>query len=184
MVWTSTSSRYSVQCSSLTCSIHFANAIWAVVCSWWTGWSCMWHFAFDILARYLRCLLSCSRLWDHHHFANGDGLDFGMISWIVSVIASFSRLSRCSATTFPDRTTPLLTSHATFLQVSSPYPSIPTSIQPDLRPSTMILYPLSRIRIPTAHILCILCPILVHVCLGLSVSFSPSFPYCFPLLYL
>jgi hypothetical protein len=102
----------------------------------------------------------------------------------VTRLAVQRRQARCSAATFPGRTTLLLTSHATFLQVSSPYPSMPTSIRPDLRPSAMILYPLSRIRIPTARILCILCPILVHVCSGWSVSFSPSFPYCFPLLYL
>ena len=57
----------------------------------------MWRFAFDVLARYLRRLLSCSRSWDHHRFVNGDGLDFGTISWMVSVIASFRRLSRVSA---------------------------------------------------------------------------------------
>jgi hypothetical protein len=61
---------------------------------------------------------------------------------------------------------------------------MPTSIRSDLRPSAVILYLLSRIRISTARILRILCPILVHVCSGLSVSFSPSFPYRFPLLYL
>jgi hypothetical protein len=90
----------------------------------------------------------------------------------------------CSATTFPGRTTPLLMSHATFLRVSFPYPSMPTSIRSALRPSAVILYPLSRIHISTACILRILCPILVHVCSGLSVSFSPFFPYRFPLLYL
>jgi predicted benzoate:H+ symporter BenE len=58
------------------------------------------------------------------------------------------------------------------------------SIWSDLRPSTVIFYLLSRIRISTARILCILCPILVHACLGSSVSFSPFFPYRFPLLYL
>jgi hypothetical protein len=91
---------------------------------------------------------------------------------------------QCSAATFPGRTTPLLTSHITFLRVSFPYPSMLTSIRSDLQPSAVILYPLLRIRISTARILRILCPILVHVCLGSSVSFSPSFPYCFPLLYL
>jgi hypothetical protein len=91
---------------------------------------------------------------------------------------------RCSAATFPDHTTPLLTSHATFLQVSIPYPSLLTSIWSDLRPSAIILYPFSRIHISTAHILRILCPILVHVCSGSSVSFSTFFPYHFPLLYL
>jgi hypothetical protein len=58
------------------------------------------------------------------------------------------------------------------------------SIRSALRPSAVILYPLSWICISTARILRILCPILVHVCLGLSVSFSPFFPYRFPLLYL
>jgi hypothetical protein len=61
---------------------------------------------------------------------------------------------------------------------------MPTSIWSALRPSAVILYPLLRIHISTARILRILCPILVHVCLGLSVSFSPFFPYRFPLLYL
>jgi hypothetical protein len=75
-------------------------------------------------------------------------------------------------------------SHATFLRVSSRYPSMPTSIRSALRPSAVILYPLLRIRMSTARILRILCPILVHVCSGSSVSFSPFFPYCFPLLYL
>jgi hypothetical protein len=91
---------------------------------------------------------------------------------------------RCSAAIFPGRTTPLLTSHATFLRVSIPYPSTPMSIRSDLQPSAVILYPLSRIRISTARILHILCPILVHACSGSSVSFSPFFPYRFPLLYL
>jgi hypothetical protein len=101
-----------------------------------------------------------------------------------SQMASGRDSSRCSAATFPGRTTPLLTSHVTFLRVSFPYPSMPTSIQSALRPSAVILYPLSRIHISTARILCILCPILVHVCSGSSVSFSPFFPYRFPLLYL
>jgi hypothetical protein len=96
-----------------------------------------------------------------------------------------SRLrTRCSAATFPGCTTPLLTSHATFLQVSFPYPSTPTTIRSDLRPSAVIPYPLLRICISTARILCILCPILVHVCSGSSVSFSPFFLHCFILLYL
>jgi hypothetical protein len=90
----------------------------------------------------------------------------------------------CSTATFPGRTTPLLTSHATFLRVSFPYPSMPMSIRSALRPSTVILYLLSRIRISTARILHILCPILVHVCSGSSVSFSAFFPYRFPLRYL
>jgi hypothetical protein len=38
----------------------------------------------------------------------------------------------CSAATFPGRTTPLLTSHATFLRVSIPYSSMLTSIRSDL----------------------------------------------------
>jgi hypothetical protein len=95
-----------------------------------------------------------------------------------------SQCLRCSAATFRDRTTPLLTSHATFLQVSIPYPSTLTSIQSDLQPSAVILYPLSQIHISTAHILRILCPILVHVCSGSSVSFSPFFLHPFILLYL
>jgi hypothetical protein len=99
-------------------------------------------------------------------------------------MASGRDSSRCSAATFPGRTTPLLMSHVTFLRVSFPYPSMPTSIQSALRPSAVILYPLLRIRISTARILRILCPILVHVCSGSSVSFSPFFPYRFPLLYL
>jgi hypothetical protein len=60
---------------------------------------------------------------------------------------------------------------------------MPTSIWSDLRPSAIIPYPLERIRISTARILHILCPILVYVCSGSSVSFSPSYPYHFPLLY-
>jgi hypothetical protein len=58
------------------------------------------------------------------------------------------------------------------------------SIRSALRPSAVILNPLSQIHISTARILRILCPILVHVCSGSSVSFSPFFPYRFPLLYL
>ena len=57
----------------------------------------MWCFAFAVLVRCLRCLFSCSRSWDHQRFANGDGLVFGTISWMVSVIASFRCLSRFSA---------------------------------------------------------------------------------------
>jgi hypothetical protein len=91
---------------------------------------------------------------------------------------------RCSTTTFPGCTTPLLTSHTTFLRVSFPYPSIPMAIQSDLRPSAIIPYLLSRICISTAQILCVLCPILVHVYSGSSVSFSPFFLYRFILLYL
>ena len=93
MVWGSTSLRYSDQWSSLTCSIHFVKAFQAIACSWWMGWSRIWCFAFDVLARYLRRLLSCLKLWNHHRFANGDGLDFGTISWMVSMIASFRHLS-------------------------------------------------------------------------------------------
>jgi hypothetical protein len=37
--------------------------------------------------------------------------------------------TRCSTATFPGHTIPLLTSHATFLQVSFPYPSTLTTIQ-------------------------------------------------------
>jgi hypothetical protein len=48
--------------------------------------------------------------------------------------------SGCSITTFPGRTTPLLTSHTTFLRVSFPYPSTLTSIWSDRRPSTVIPY--------------------------------------------
>jgi hypothetical protein len=90
----------------------------------------------------------------------------------------------CSATTFPGRTTPLLTSHATFLRVFIPYPSMPTSIWSDLQPFTVIPYSLSQIRISTAQILHVLCPILVHVCSGSLVSFSPFFLHRFILLYL
>jgi hypothetical protein len=49
------------------------------------------------------------------------------------------------------------------------------SVWSDLRPSAIIPYSLSRIHISTAWILCVLCPILVHVYLGSSVSFSPFF---------
>jgi hypothetical protein len=63
-----------------------------------------------------------------------------------------------------------------------PYSSALTSTRSDLRPFTVLPYLLSQIHISTAWILCILCPILVHVCLGSSVSFSPFLPYL--LLYL
>jgi hypothetical protein len=58
------------------------------------------------------------------------------------------------------------------------------SIRSDLRPSTIIHYPRSRICISTARILRIPCPILVHVCSGSSVSFSPFFFHRFTLAYL
>jgi hypothetical protein len=85
----------------------------------------------------------------------------------------------CSAAIFPGCTTPLLTSHATFLRVSFPYPSMPTSIRSDLRPSAVIPYPHFHSPDPLRPV-SYPCPCLFRF-IGEFLSFLPS---SFHLLYL
>ena len=59
----------------------------------WASSSGLLHWAYEILPNFHTSIHFCDSSFDHHLFVNRDGLVFGTVDSIVSVIASISVLS-------------------------------------------------------------------------------------------